>query len=43
MKKNILKLTLLVIVIAMASCGASKKTGCPTVASNKTSFSLKTT
>jgi hypothetical protein len=40
MKKNILKLTLFVVVIAMASCGASRKTGCPTVAYNYTASSL---
>jgi hypothetical protein len=41
MKKIIFGAFLLISVFAIASCGASRKTGCPAVASNSSLHSIK--
>lgn len=41
MKKMFFGAILLISVFAIASCGASRKVGCPSVAKNSTPHSIK--
>ncbi len=41
MKKIIPAAAILIIVLALASCGSSRKYGCPAVAKNSDTYTIK--